>query len=290
MSQGNPSARKLPVAELRRAAQRLSASAKRQAPALVHLVVEGLGSSMADAALAQPRLASIGELRRTMAARLEAAVRLPQDPRLLPALVLDAIDLTLILRDERFEAGVSGLVDRLERDPDRTLIALADFAEYPSYAGVDLLLALRDPQGPEPKARLRLRTAEEARELSGLPALLASIQALRPRAERVAEDFGNAEDLEVYYFAELLPDIGFDLASPAGLYCLLTTEAAQVACYWSPDGWRPSAEVEAWIVGAEPSLEPLDGAQAAEILAAWSGRPSEPSDTNPSRGLAGRRG
>lgn len=290
MSQANPSARKLPIAELRRAAQQLSASAKRCAPTLAEQVAGGLGSSPLESTRLAPKVASIGELRRTMAARLEAAVRLPQDPRLLPAMVLDALDLTVILRDERFDEGLARLVEWLERDPSADVIAVADYAEYPTYAGVDLLVQLRDLQGPDPKARLRLRTPGEAAELLELPALLESIHALRPRAERVAADFGEAEDLEVYYFAELLPELGFDLSAPAGLYCLLTTEAAQVACYWSADGWRPSAEVEAWIVGAEPSLEPLDGEQASEILASWSGRPAESRDANPSRRLAGRRG
>ncbi len=285
MSHTRHSRRKIPTSRLRVAAQDLS----RASSALEPELLARLRRALEDEPVAGPEpwsaARSRSELQRIMTDRLQAAWRVDPDPERLSELVLDAVDLRLVVRPEVVDATIDRLVDLVEHDEDLERLALADYGDYPSYQGVDLHLRARRRSAPHPKVRLRIQTPGQAEHGEGLPELTTAILELRPKAEAVARDFGNADDLEVYYFLELLPDLGFDRSDPAGLYCLLTTAAQQVACYWAPDGWHPSARVEAWIVGAEPSLEPVDGAEAQACMEAW----SEGEAMDPTSDLAGRR-
>jgi hypothetical protein len=212
-------------------------------------------------------------LRRDIRTRLDVAAALPPEMEDLACLIDDALILDVVLPAPAFDAAAEAIFGAINAAEDLSTVRIDDFLDWPSYGGLDAVVRCLSPEpGQAVKVRIRLRTPEEFDELADLPALLAEIRGRQQRSEQVAADFRDKEGLEVFYFADLLPELGYDAEHPAGLYCLLTLPDSQVGCHWTRNGFKPSSEVEAWIVGAAAFLSPIDGEAAEAIIGRWSER------------------
>lgn len=257
----------IPASVVRGACQKLVRAARKQAPLLQARIIELAGP---EAQVADPEVASMNGLRRDILGRLEVDAWLMPSPEQLSALATGAIDLTVLFDSEGFEEASGALASAIEEDEALRLLNTQDWRDWPTYAGIDLLVCLAGADSVQaPRMRLRLQTAESLEAIDEMRDLYDSIRGLRPRAERVTEDFVGASDLEIFFFLDLHPEIGHAFDSPAGLFCLMTNENAQVGCHWDSRGWKPSAEVEHLVVTADPCLLPID-LETAEALGAFS--------------------
>lgn len=259
--------------EIRQAAQQLAGEARRVEAGLVALVREAADLHRPPGGHCECRRRSIGGLRRDIRTRLEVAAALPPEMEDLSCLIDDALILDIVLPQPAFDAGAEAIFRAIEASDAYETLRVDDYLDWPTYGGVDAVLRCKSEEpGKAVKARVRLRTAAELEELADLPELLEEIRGRQQRSEQVSEDFRGKEGLEVFYFADLLPELGFDAEHPAGLYCLLTLPDAQVGCHWTRNGFKPSSEVEAWIVGAAAFLAPIGGEAADAIVGRWSER------------------